>query len=106
MKLPGKTSVARMQRTAMLEAERIEIVQDHWVKEGAITEPVPYMVQRRDDLMGVVRMIDAINSDPDLLDRVKKRMAALASAADAAMAAPATTVGGEDATIDDSEVAD
>lgn len=76
MKPPGKTTLLRMQRTAMLEAERIEIVQDYWVKEGRISEPVPYMVARRDDLVGVVRMIDAINDDPELLDRIKKKMAA------------------------------
>lgn len=89
MKPPGKTTLARMQHTAMIEAERIEITQDFWVKEGRIAAPEPHMVDRRDDLAGMVRLIDAINSDPDLLDRVKKRMIAMAKAAEAP---PASTV--------------
>lgn len=103
MKPPGKTTLARMQHTAMMEAERIEITQDFWVKEGRISEPEPHLVARRDDFAGMVRLIDAINSDQDLLDRLKRRMAALA-ATDAA-AAPASAVDDSVAT-DDSEAAD
>ncbi|MDX3971141.1 MAG: hypothetical protein QHD01_31735 [Bradyrhizobium sp.] len=88
MKPPGKTTLPRMQHTAMIEAERIEITQDFWVREGRIAAPEPHMVERRDDLAGVVRLIDAINSDQDLLDRVKKRMIAMAKAAEAPPAAP------------------
>jgi hypothetical protein len=93
VKPPGKTTLARMQRTAMLEAERIEITQDYWVKEGRLKEPEPHLVARRDDLAGMVRMIDAINSDQDLLDRLKKRMAALAPD-NVPPAAPAAEDGG------------
>jgi hypothetical protein len=79
VKPPGKTTLVRMQRTAMLEAERIEITQDYWVKDGRISEPEPHLVERRDDFAGMVRLIDAINSDQDLLERLKRRMAALAA---------------------------
>lgn len=102
MKPPGKTTLARMQLTAMLEAERIQITQDYWVKDGRISEPEPHLVARRDDYAGMVRLIDAINSDQDLLDRLKRRMAALA--ADTAAAAVPAAI--EDGDADDSGVAD
>ena len=103
MKPPGKTTLPRMQHTAMIEAERIEITQDYWVKDGRIKEPEPHLVERRDDLVGMVRLIDAINSDQDLLDQVKRRMAALAAASAPATAAVEDTAA-EDGTTD--EVAD
>lgn len=98
MKPPGKTTLARMQLTAMLEAERIEITQDYWVEDGRISEPEPHLVARRDDFAGMVRPIDAIESDPDLLERVKRRMAAPAQAAEApaAASAPEDAEGGEE----------
>lgn len=100
MKPPGKTTLIRMQRTAMLEAERIEITQDYWVKDGRIKEPEPHLVERRDDFAGMVRLIDAINSDQDLLERLKRRMTALA----AESAPPPAAV--EDDTAGDSEAPD
>ena len=103
MKPPAKTSFTRMQRSAMLEAERIEITQDYWVKEGQISVPDPQIVARRDDFHGIVRMIDAIESDPDLLDRVKRKMAAQSAAAEAPSTAPAAA---EDDVVYDSEAAD
>lgn len=102
MKPPGKTTLARMQRSAMLEAERIEITQDYWVKDGRLSAPEPHLVERRDDFAGMVRLIDAINSDQDLLDRLKRRMAALA--ADNAPAA--ATPEAEDGIADGSEASD
>lgn len=103
MKPPGKTTLIRMQRTAMLEAERIEITQDYWVKDGRISVPEPHLVERRDDLAGMVRLIDAINSDQDLLDRLKRRMAALAAET---AAAPAPETPTEDDAADGSEVSE
>lgn len=85
MKSPGKTTLARMQRATMLEAERIEISQDFWVREGRLTEPQPHMVERRDDYAGVVRLIDIIMSDKVLLDRLQERMAAAVTSPPAAM---------------------
>ncbi|ODM71695.1 hypothetical protein [Bradyrhizobium elkanii] len=79
MKPPGKTTLDRMQHTAQAEAERIEIVQDYWVREGTIKEPQPDQVARRDDFAGIVRLIDLIQSDQVILDRLdaaKKRAAA------------------------------
>jgi hypothetical protein len=86
MKPPGKTTLARMQRTAMLEAERIEISQDHWIREGRIKEPMPQMVETRDDYAGIVRLIDLIMSDQVLLDRLQQRMAEVSRANSAAPA--------------------
>jgi hypothetical protein len=102
MKPPAKTSFTRMLRTAMLEAERIEIGQDYWIGEGRISAPHPDIVRRRDDFAGIVRMIDAIENDPDLLDRVKRAMAAQAAAAEP----PAAPAPAEDDLVYDVEVAD
>jgi hypothetical protein len=100
VKPPGKTTLLRMQRTAMLEAERIEITQDYWVKEGRISVPEPHAVERRDDFAGMVRLIDAINSDQDLLERLKRRMAALAAES---TPAPATAEDGETTDVEASD---
>ena len=81
MKPPGKTTLARMQRAASIEAERIEISQDARVREKMLDEPMPERVERRDDFAGIVRLIDILMSDQDLLERLQKRMAARASAA-------------------------
>jgi hypothetical protein len=78
MKPPGKTSLFRMQRTAQLEAERIEIVQDANMRDHLLQEPMPGQVERRDDFAGVVRLIDIIMSDQVLLQRLQERMAARA----------------------------
>jgi len=75
VKPPGTTTLARMQHTAMLEAERIEISQDHWVREGRLKEPAPHMVETRNDYAGIVRLIDLIMSDQVLLQRLQERMA-------------------------------
>jgi hypothetical protein len=87
MKPPGKTTLVRMQRTAMLEAERIEIGQDHWVREGRIKEPAPDRVELRDDYAGIVRLIDLIMSDQVLLERLQERMAKSSTAPPAPIAA-------------------
>jgi hypothetical protein len=92
VKPPGKTTLNRMQQTALIEMERIEITQDHWLSVGRIKAPVPEQLERRDDFAGIVRLIDAIMSDQVLLERlgqVQKRMAQLP--------APATTPADEEA---------
>ncbi len=95
MKPPGKTTLARMQRTAMLEAERIEISQDHWVREGRIEKPLPHMIETRDDYAGIVRLIDLIMSDHVLLERLQERMAKASLAQ-----APAPIATEDDVSID------
>ena len=93
MKPPGKTTLTRMQQTAMLEAERIEITQDFWVGEGRISVPEPDFVARRDDFAGMVRLIDAIESDERLKERVIERMAARAKNAAVTPVAPVNADG-------------
>jgi hypothetical protein len=73
MKSPGKTTLDRMARAAQLEAERLEITQDFWVKAGRLKEPLPEKVALRDDFAGIVRLIDMIQSDAVILDRLQKR---------------------------------
>lgn len=86
MNPPGTTTLTRMQHTAELEAERIEIVQDFWVKEGRIKEPMPDQIARRDDFAGIVRLIDLIQSDQAILDRLEKRKKDMAFARREALA--------------------
>lgn len=77
---PGKTTLYRMQRAAMIEAERIEISQDGRVRDGMLKEPMPEQVEKRDDFAGIVRLIDAIMSDQLLMDRLRDRLKAGAKA--------------------------
>lgn len=76
MKPPGKTTLFRMQTAAYNEAARIEISQDGRVSAGMLKEPMPDQVLLRDDFAGIVRLIDAIESDPRLRDRVLERLTA------------------------------
>jgi hypothetical protein len=74
---PGKTTLFRMQLAALNEAQRIEISQDGYVKLGMQKAPRGDQVELRDDFMGIVRMIDAIMSDQDLMELLKKRTRAM-----------------------------
>jgi hypothetical protein len=62
-----------MQLTAWREAERIEISQDARVLAGAKAADTG-QVAIRDDLMGVVRLIDAIESDQFLKKAIADRL--------------------------------
>lgn len=74
MKPPGKTTLPRMQAAAHNEATRIEISQDGRVSAGMLKEPMLDQVRLRDDFAGIVKLIDLIESDQVILDRLKKRM--------------------------------
>jgi hypothetical protein len=76
VKPPQKSTLHRMQQTAQAAAENIEFAQDARVNAGDIKEPMPDQVRKRDDFMGVVRLIDAIMSDKEVIDRLKVRMSA------------------------------
>ena len=82
MKPPGKTSLNRMQQTALAEMERIEISQDGRVAAGMIKEPMPEQVLKRDDFAGIVRLIDAIQADPTFRDEVVERLRRWAASPD------------------------
>lgn len=75
MKPSGKTTLDRMQLTAFEEMERIQIMQDALVREGMRSEPDAGQVRKRDDFAGIVRLIDMINSDAVMLDRLKTGLA-------------------------------
>jgi hypothetical protein len=68
---PGKTTLTRMQLAAQLEAERIEIIEDGWVTLGKLPVPRADRVRLRDDFAGIVRLIDIINSDQVILERLE-----------------------------------
>jgi hypothetical protein len=80
MKLPGKTTLNRMQLAAQREMERIEISQDGRVAIGMLKKPMPEQVSLRDDFAGIVRLMDVIQSDSQLLQRVLKLMRSPAGA--------------------------
>lgn len=65
-----------MQQTAQLAAETIEIAQDARVRAVDLKEPMPEQVRKRDDFIGIVRLIDAILSDKVVIDRLRDRMSA------------------------------
>ncbi len=77
---PGKTTLSRMQRAAMLEAERIEISEDARVLAGQLDAARPERIALRDDFAGIVRMIDAIESNERLKKDVAERIALMAQA--------------------------
>jgi hypothetical protein len=97
MKPPGKTTLARMQRAASIEAERIEISQDGRVREKMLDAPMPEQVALRDDYAGIVRLIDIIMSDQVLLQRLQERMAAPVGRA---VPAPAPIAAEDDVAVD------
>ncbi len=78
---PGKTSLSRMQRSAQLEAQRIEITQDARVECGLQPRPRADQVEKRDDFVGIVRLIDILMTDQVLLARFEERAARMAEAA-------------------------
>ena len=71
MKPPGRTTLDRMLLTAQAEAERIEIAQDDWVRRGVLKQPEAAEVARRDDFAGMVRLIEFIERDAAMLERLK-----------------------------------
>ena len=72
MKPPGKTNLTRMQLAAQREAERIEITQDARVQERRLNRPLPSQVRLRDDFAGIVRLIDMIQNDEEIMWRLDK----------------------------------
>jgi hypothetical protein len=54
-----------MQITAQAEADRLELGSDE-----------DYLVRKRDDFVGIVRLIEVILSDQVMIDRLKARMTA------------------------------
>jgi hypothetical protein len=72
MKPPGKTTLNRMQLAAQREMERIEISQDGRVVTGMLKKPMPEQVSLRDDFAGIVRLIDIIQGDSVMLERMLK----------------------------------
>lgn len=72
MKPPGKTNLSRMRLAAHNEMERIEISQDGRVKEKMIEAPMPSQVALRDDFAGIVRLIDMIESDAAIMERLQR----------------------------------
>lgn len=72
-----------MFRTALAEAERIEIVQAAHVAAGLLKKPDAAQLRRRDDFAGMARLIEIIESDTNVLRWVKAGAARLKIVPDA-----------------------
>ena len=66
-----QSTLNRMREAARAEASRIEHSQVAWMIVGAIKQPNPSEVTRRDDMLGLYRLVDRILSDPDMMDRLR-----------------------------------
>lgn len=66
----GKTTLSRMRATACAEAGRIEIVQRALVEGGYRQQASEHQLAQRDDYDAIVRLIDAIETLPDVKTRL------------------------------------
>lgn len=84
---PAKpTTLDRMRDAAFAELSRVESSQLTRMVAGLIAAPMAEQMQKRDDLFGVVQLIDLILSDQVLLDRIKERRRAQKATAPAPVA--------------------
>ena len=60
-----------MLQTAQAEVERIQIVQDAHVSAGLLKKPDAVQQRRRDDFAGMVRLIEIIEGDKVMLERIQ-----------------------------------
>ena len=88
LRLPSAkpTTLDRMRDAAFAEVSRIESSQLARIVSGLLEKPMPEQLKKRDDLFGVVQLIDLILSDQVLLDRIKERRKAQKAAAPAPVA--------------------
>lgn len=70
----GKTTFIRMRETAYEKMRDIEMSQDARALVDPLSTPHPETVQQRDDFAGIVRLLDVIMMDPDLIEDIKRRM--------------------------------
>lgn len=67
------TTLDRMRDTAFAESSRIENSQLTRMVAGLLAEPMPEQIAKRDDLLGIVRLLDRVMSDQVILDRLKTK---------------------------------
>jgi len=75
MKPPGRTTLNRMLLTAMRAQAEIEGSEQARILAGMQTQPDAQRLERRDDFAGFVRLIDVIQSDRQVFDRLQQLMA-------------------------------
>lgn len=71
------TTLDRMRDAAFAEVSRIEASQLSRIVGGFIAEPMPCQMVKRDDFLGLVRLLDRILSDQVILDRLKPKAPAI-----------------------------
>ncbi len=74
-KLPpeGRSTLNRMREAAADEASRIESFMIVRLMVGEIAKPWPCAMRKRDDFVGIVRLIDNILGTPALLELLQRK---------------------------------
>lgn len=67
------TTFDRMRDAARAEASRIEGAEMVRLMAGERRTPYQCQMRKRDDFVGIVRLIDMITADPVILERLKPR---------------------------------
>lgn len=65
------TTFARMCAAAREEANRIESEQIARMMGGFITAPMPERMRLRDDFVGLMKLVDRIIADDDVMNRLR-----------------------------------
>jgi hypothetical protein len=72
--------LSEMRTFALIEAERIRVMQDALVRHGIAKERDGGQLHNAEICEGIARLIDVIQLDPGLLDRLKKASQKVATA--------------------------
>ncbi len=73
-KLPpiGATTFDRMRDAARAEASRIESAQMVRLMAGEQRTPWPCQMKKRDDFVGIARLLDIITTNPVIMEQLKR----------------------------------
>lgn len=77
LKIPpvAPTTFNRMRDAAAAAAFRIENGQCGRMMSGDLVVPMPEEIRRRDDFDGIVRLLDEITANPDIIDMLRPKKA-------------------------------
>ena len=67
------TTFDRMRDAAYVASRTIESGQIARMVAGFLTAPMPEQMKRRDDFLGLTRLMDRIIADPVIMDRLKDK---------------------------------
>lgn len=78
--MTARVTFSDMERFALNEAARIDVIQKELIRVGDRTAPDPGQLRNKEICEGILRLIDACKSDPIIAERLKAAAAARASA--------------------------